>query len=193
MAISKHNIVTQGLSGMLGNRIVFRHLRGKTIIANRPAKPSRQSELQRANRHRFRNATAFAHAAMRDPQQKAYYWKKANELKLPNAYTAAITDYMRRPMVSDVEIPKHNGSPGNRVLITAGKKEFTLASVEVKLVDKEGVALGSSTAALINQQKDRWVAHVPDDIAGNVTQIIITAKDAAGNLSQIIHHPAGAV
>jgi hypothetical protein len=187
MAISKDNILTEGLSGMIGNVIVFKTVRGKTIMANRPRKPTRQSELQRSNRSRFRNATAFAHAAMHDPQKKAYYWEKARKLKLPNAYTAAITDYMRRPAVTRVETPKNNGSAGKRLMITAGKKEFSLSSVEVNLVDKQGVSLGNSTAALVNQQKHLWVSHVPEDVSENVAQIIVTARDEAGNVS-CIHH-----
>jgi hypothetical protein len=186
MAIAKNNIVTKGLSGMLANRIVFRTFNGKTVVANRPHKPTRQSELQRANRSRFRDATAFAHAAMHDPQKKAYYWEKARKLKLPNAYTAAITDYMRRPTVIKVETPKHNGV-GNRLIIKAGKKEFALASVQVNLVDKQGVSMGSTTAALINQQKHLWASRVPDEVSENVAQIIVTATDAAGNIS-CIHH-----
>jgi hypothetical protein len=185
MAIAKNNIVTEGLSGMLANRIVFRTFNGKTVVANRPRKPTRQSELQRQNRSRFRDATAFANAAMHDPQKKAYYWEKARKLKLPNAYTAAITDYMRRPTVSKVEAPKRNGSGNTRLIITAGKKEFALASVEVNLVDKQGVSFGSSMAASINQQKYLWAFHIPPDVSGNVAQIIITTKDAAGNISRI--------
>jgi hypothetical protein len=187
MAISKDNILTEGLSGMIGNVIVFKTVRGKTIMANRPRKPTRQSDLQRANRSRFRNATALAHAVMRDPQKKAYYWEKARKLKLPNAYTAAITDYMRRPAVTKVETPKNSGSAGKRLMITAGKKEFALTSVEVNLVDKQGISLGNRTAALVNQQKHLWVSHVPDDVSENVAQIIVTAIDAAGNITRIHH------
>lgn len=97
MAIVTNNPVTSGFSGMLGNLIVFRQLRGKTIIAKRPAPARHQSTWQRENRTRFRDATVFAKTAMRDREKKVYYWEKARELKLPNAYTAAITDFMRKP------------------------------------------------------------------------------------------------
>ena len=96
MAIVRNNSVTQGFSGMLDNLIVFRQLNGKTIVAKRPRPARRQSAQQRENRMRFHDATVFAKSAMYDPQKKAYYWKMAQELKLPNAYTAAITEYMRK-------------------------------------------------------------------------------------------------
>ena len=186
MAISKDNIITEGLSGMLGP-IVFRTLNGKVIMANRPRKPTRESELQRANRRRFRNATAFAHAAMKDPEKKEYYWAKARKLKLPNAYTAAITDYMRRPSVSKVDTAKGNGKANGTLIITAGKKEFALASVEVNVVDKQGVTVGSSPATLKKSSNNEWIYTPPVPLTTDVTELVITAKDEAGNISSIRH------
>ena len=105
MAISKNNPITRGLSGMLGGTVVFRNFHGKTIMAKRPTRTGKQSELQRENRNRFREATVFAKASVKDPQKKAYYEDKAKKMKLPNAYTAAITDFMRKPEVSSRWIP----------------------------------------------------------------------------------------
>lgn len=103
MAIIKDNILTEGLSGMLGDVIVFRQLRGKTIVANKPRRPRSESAHQRENRLRFRTASAFAKLALKDPQKKVYYIAKARKLNLPNAYTAALTDYMRKPAITAVK------------------------------------------------------------------------------------------
>jgi hypothetical protein len=51
--------------------------------------------LQRGTRITFREATVFAKRVLKDPVRKAYYQNQARELKLPNAYTAAITEFMR--------------------------------------------------------------------------------------------------
>ena len=126
MAIIACNPLINGLSGMLGKTVVFKNLRGKTIMANRPARPQKQSEQQRTNRSRFKAATAFAKAAMLDPDKKAYYWKKAKKLKLPNAYTAAITDYMRKPVMTVL-----SKSPNGDVHAVVSKKDFPLKKVEV--------------------------------------------------------------
>jgi hypothetical protein len=37
----------------------------------------------------------WAHEVLCDPDKKKYYEQRAKALKLPNAYTAAIRDYMR--------------------------------------------------------------------------------------------------
>lgn len=120
---------------MFGGVVVFRQLRGKTIMANKPRKPTTQSALQRENRSRFAKASAFAKQVLQDPQKKEYYLAKARKLKLPNAYTAAITDYMRKPTVMAV---KCRGNAGENVMIVAVKKDFSLSSVTVSLVNGEG-------------------------------------------------------
>jgi hypothetical protein len=80
MATVRTNPLIEGLSGMLGQSIVFKNLRGKTIITNRPSSPKKQSESQKANRSKFRQATYYAKAAMLDAERKAYYQKKAKKL-----------------------------------------------------------------------------------------------------------------
>lgn len=49
---------------------------------------------------------------MEDPALKAYYWRKAQKLKLPNAYTAALTDYMRKGKIESVNRKKYTGKIG---------------------------------------------------------------------------------
>ena len=180
MAISANNPLTRGLSGMFGDILVFKTLRGKTILANRPRSPRRQSALQRENRLRFREAAQFAKAAMGDPQKKEYYWVKARKLKLPNAYTAAITDYMRKPVVSKIDVFKHRGSVGNSLIITAGKKEFALESVEVTLRDAQGLRLANSMAILKGKWTNQWVTTFPV-LPEGVAEIVVTARDHGGN------------
>jgi hypothetical protein len=109
MATIKNNSLTAGLRGMIGDTIVFRQVRGKTIMSNRPRKPQYQSELQRVNRLRFREATAFARSAMRDPEKKEYFRRQARKLRLPNAYTAAITAYLRKTNVNGATPVNYNG------------------------------------------------------------------------------------
>lgn len=95
MATIDNNIITKSLHGMIGDTIVFRQVKGKTILANRPCKPRFQSALQKQNRQLFRQATLFAKSAMRDPEKKECYRKMAAKMNLPNAYTAALTIRLR--------------------------------------------------------------------------------------------------
>jgi hypothetical protein len=100
MATVKTNVLIKGLSGKFGN-LVFRTVGNKTIVSPRGNKPNKKKETdaQRNTRATFKDATAWAKATLRDPDKKAYYQKRAKALQLPNAYTAAIRDYMRKSKV----------------------------------------------------------------------------------------------
>jgi hypothetical protein len=196
MAIIKDNILTEGLSGMIGDVIVFRQLRGKTIVANKPRRPRSESAPQRENRLRFRTASAFAKLALKDPQKKAYYVAKARKLNLPNAYTAALTDYMRKPAITAV---KCKDASRGRMTITAGKAGFSLASVTVTLLNSEGTSMAAGSAVLKDRRKNEWSVKLGDRsfseggtsptnlIAMNKTdrecvcRVMVTARDHVGN------------
>lgn len=140
MATIRNNILVENLRGMIGNQLVFRQLRGKTVVSASPGSPRKESEQQRDNRRRFRYATAYAKYMMQNPEMKAYYWHKARELNLPNAYTAAITDYMRKPVISKVSVSTRK--KGRKMIsIVATKKHFALKKVAVTVKDAQGVVL----------------------------------------------------
>lgn len=186
MSIVKDNIITEGLSGMLGDVVVFRQVRGRTIMANRPRKPQFQSDLQRENRHRFKVASAFAKQAMQDPEKKEYYRAKARKLGLPNAYTAALTDYMRKPAVTSI---KYKGNAHGNIAITAGKQGFSLASVTVCMVDAQGTPLATGTAVLKDRRRNEWTAKFARDLwTQHMTvdrecacRVMVMATDHTGN------------
>jgi hypothetical protein len=90
------NLLLAGARGMIGGRFVLRQLNGVTVISRRPKKPTSQTEDQRHNRQRFRLATEFAKKELMSPDRKAHYSQLAVRAGLPNAYTAAVRDYMRK-------------------------------------------------------------------------------------------------
>jgi hypothetical protein len=97
MATITGNILTSGLRGKIGKLLVFRRVRGKTIVSHAPARPDKRKETaaQRKTRLTFKEASRWAKIALLHPQQKVFYQQRARTWKLPNAYTAAIKDYMR--------------------------------------------------------------------------------------------------
>lgn len=124
MATVSSNLLTKGFSGSMGP-IVFRQLRGKTVIAGKPDKIlKQQSAQQRQNRDRFKAASIWAKQQMLDEEKKAYYWRKAKKLKLPNAYTAAVCDYMRKGEIKEVDTRRYKGNAGDEIKIIATKKRF---------------------------------------------------------------------
>lgn len=144
MAIVTTNPLVSGLSGMLGRSLVFKNLGGKTIVASRPRPAKTESEQQRKNRSKFRLASAWAKTALLDPQKKSYYQQKAKKLKLPNAYTAAIADYMRKPQLKEICRCDH------QMTYVVYKKDFELQSGELRLLPDNG------TGNEIKLMPNRW-------------------------------------
>jgi hypothetical protein len=193
MAHVKDNALTAGLRGMLGNRLVFRTVRGKTIVSNRPKPPRKQSQRQRENRIHFRCASMLAQAALQDPQRKQYYTLKARKLNLPNAYTAALTDHLRKPTVSTVKQSDRHG----RISVTASKKDFALNTVEVMITNTRGETLSTHPASMNERKRNEWTAVLPKELySGSVNNnngiepyhLWVSVKDRAGNVIRI-HQP----
>jgi len=78
----------------------------------------------------FRKASQWAKTILLEPDKKAYYQKKAYKLKLPNAYTAAIADYMRSVKVMRVN------QYADKTTLSILKKDFGLEQIEI-IVNKD--------------------------------------------------------
>jgi hypothetical protein len=187
MAVVAMNDLTEGLSGKVG-KIIFRTYLGKTYASSRPRKHKKQSEQQRSNRDKFKLATQYAKRMMVDADMKAYYKGIAIQLALPNAYTAAITDYMRKPQISEVDISGYNGRLGDRIKITVSKKNFKLASVDVIIASEDNRVLEQGPAqwhggdqwefrgeALLLSPEDSYVIMVTatDQIGAKTQELIV--------------------
>jgi hypothetical protein len=120
MAIVSDNLVTSGLRGKFGEFFVFRKLRGKTVVTLAPGKQDKRKETaaQRGTRTAFAEASCWAKAILLDPEKKTYYQQRAKAWKLPNAYTAALKDYMRNRQAE---------------VATAHKRESAVTIVPAKL------------------------------------------------------------
>ncbi len=169
MAIIKSNDMIEGISGMIGNH-VFKQVRGKTIMCSRPPRPSTESNQQKENRDRFRKASQWAKTVLLDRDQKAYYQKKAFKLKLPNAYTAAIADYMRSAKVTQVN------RYADKTTFSIHKKDFALAQVEIVLSKDAGE---TEIRKLPKGESFFWL-HPSELNAG----VIVMITDAAGVIRQ---------
>jgi hypothetical protein len=162
MATVRSNMLTHAFSGSIGN-IVFRQLHGKTIAARKPKEIEKQSALQRENRLRFRHAAAWAKAQMLDANKKAYYWRMAKKLKLPNAYTAAVSDYMRKGEIKEVDTRYYKGNAGDIIRLKITKKDFAIGHVDVVLRDATGNMI--ETGFAVRKDKDAFVYRAAKTIA----------------------------
>lgn len=99
MSQIKNNLLLQGASGTLGKLFVFRVIRGRLVICNRPKKADKLTEHQTKMRDRFLKAVHYARIQMANPESKAEYAKNTNDNK-HSAYVVALTDYMKPPITA---------------------------------------------------------------------------------------------
>jgi hypothetical protein len=179
MAVSKNNPIVHGASGMIGGTIVFRTWNGKTYMYNRPKKPIKQSVQQKENRLRFKMATMFAKSMMKDAKKKAEYQEIAKKQNLPNAYTAAITEYMRRPEIKEVDLKAYTGKENEEIKVEARKKGFDIELVEIIVANEKGHVVEQGKAIKVGPGE--WLYKTIRTTNANAFQIIVRARERTGN------------
>ncbi|MFA6276690.1 MAG: hypothetical protein WC622_08065 [Pedobacter sp.] len=93
MAISKNNIITETLSGKVGN-IIFKNYGNKTVISKYPDMSKVvKTEKQMENQLQFKAAQAYAKSILSDPDKKSAFIKTIPKDK--TAYHAAISKYLK--------------------------------------------------------------------------------------------------
>lgn len=172
MAIAT-SLLHRSFKGAVGD-LIFRTYNGKTIVSARPVyKNETNTEARRQARGRFRDATGFASYAMEVKKLKVYYTQKARQLKLPNAYTAAITDYLRKAKVVVARPSSFAARRGEVLNIRITKSVFSVDKVKAQLYDKEGILLSEQTLVRSGSQK-MFDFKFTDDFPGYSMMKIIT-------------------
>ncbi|MBC7616456.1 MAG: hypothetical protein H7202_10355 [Pedobacter sp.] len=97
MAVSKNNIVTESLSGKVGN-VIFKYYGNKTVISKSPDM-SRvvKSAKQLENQDLFGDAHVYAKGIIADPAKKLAFIKTIPKGKM--AYHAAVSKYLKENKV----------------------------------------------------------------------------------------------
>jgi hypothetical protein len=127
---------------------------------------------------------------MRDTAKKEYYWQKAREMKLPNAYTAAITDFMRNPRIQSIDISRCTGKAGGSIIIDAHRKNFTISEVNVTIGTKTGLEIESGKA--VRNTSGKWVYKCTIDTIDPKELIIVAgAMDPLGKTMHARYESGG--
>lgn len=117
MAKSNGNVVTYGLSGLIGKLLVFRQKAGKTVVADRPKKTTHEpTALSLAQREKFKAASRYAKNAISDKALKAEYELMA--MPGQTAFNVAFSDYMKGPKFTLVpEYDHYAGEAGTTLTV----------------------------------------------------------------------------
>ena len=182
MAKIKDNLAMQGISGKLGNQVVYRRVGDKIIVVAKPRrKPTTHPTLISQN-NRFRLASTYAKNALQDPSLKEDYTAEAKKRRNVSAYNMAMTDYLRAPKITHIDHSGYTGSAtGEKIMIEAGDA-FKVVAVKVRIEDHDGTLVEEGSATLV---QGKWVYTTTvtnTSLTGD--KIIVTATDRPGNNSK---------
>ena len=102
MAIVKGNLAIEGLSGLLGDQLIFKRDRaGRTIVSRKPNFENRVfSEDQKKHQSKFQEAAAYGKAAAKT--EPIYAELAAGTTK--SAYNVAVGDWFKPPEVGKIDV-----------------------------------------------------------------------------------------
>lgn len=172
------NILTKGLSGMVGNMLVFKQVGNETIVTIRPKARNGSSAKQQAEQSRFKKAVLYAKEAMLDSDLKSLYATGINR-RCTSAHQVALTDFLNAPEVAQICITCTKSSAIVKVLAT---DNFMVKSVSISIVSADGEILNTGNAT---QQpgSDWWLYTLELQTSANSYVAEVTAADWAGNCS----------
>jgi hypothetical protein len=168
MAKVKNNVITEGLSGKLNKRLVFRQMRdGSTVLCTVPDFSNRVfSEGQLTHQTRFKKASAYAKASAKT---RPLYAELAARLHKP-AYNIALSDWFHGPVIHNIK------RQAGRISIDV-TDNVKVASVRVTILDEQGNAQANGQAVWVKD--DRWEY---ETIAEG--HLLVEAFDLPGNVTR---------
>jgi hypothetical protein len=169
-----------GFSGRVGNLVLVR--RGNaTFLWSRPRKrTSKPSAKEKAQRERFRRATAYARAKMADPAMKAEYAQIAKRKERMTPFTIAVTDYLRAPVIDAIKVEGYTGKV-NDIIIAKAIDDFKVVSLKVTITLPTNVVLETG-AAIFDATTLEWrYASTKANATLAGTKVKFTGSDRPGN------------
>jgi len=168
MARVRRNQIVQGLSGKLGDQIMFRHLQdGRTIVCRVPDFSNRVlSRDQKAHHTKFKAGAAYAKEAAKP--QPIYAQLAAGTMK--TAYNVALADFFHPPVIHSLE--RINAS-----LKIRASDDVMVVRVFVTVFDADGKSLEKGEATQMDA--DLWIFPLQHD-----GRVLVDVYDLAGNVAK---------
>jgi hypothetical protein len=178
------------LKGRVGN-FVYYELNGNTYVRTVPRREEPPTPAELRNQSRFRAAAKFAHATLTDPEQNARYAAAGSRCG-SSAYNVAVSDFMRAPVITEVDLTGYTGQTGQSIRIRAEEKKIGASTVNLVIADSAKV-VWEEGAATAEDDGVTWRYAAQRDLpADRSLWITVTAKDQPGNrTSKTVRHVTG--
>ncbi|MFD2787864.1 hypothetical protein [Hymenobacter rubripertinctus] len=183
MARVKNNIVTQGLSGMIGGTLVFRQQGGRTIVSAAPGETTGEpSAAQQAQRQRFQEAAVYAKAQISDPAAKAEYATRLDG-RHGSAYAIAVADFLKAPDIREIDLSRYAGKKGDVIRVRA-TDDFKVVAVRVRIENGDGSLVEEGAAVQQPNALDWLYTATTANADLNGDKITIRASDQPGHFDE---------
>ncbi|MDR1887285.1 MAG: hypothetical protein LBQ70_05150 [Prevotellaceae bacterium] len=183
MAKQKGNVVTHGLSGKIGDLLVFRQVDGKTVVSKIPEQSKTVSENQKKTRKRFQQAAIYAKAATAKSSESKEIYDAAAKKKKSIPYRVAVADFFNAPDIHHVDVSHYTGAPGDVIRIEVSD-DTAVKSVKVTIINADG-SLVEEGDAQVDVSGYVWkytAVQTNDSLEGD--KIVITASDFPENITR---------
>jgi hypothetical protein len=181
MAKSKGNVITFGLSGKVGDLLVFRQRDGQTIVAKLAERSKKASEKQEAQRRLFQRATVYAKAAAGDPQLKDLYGAAAKKKKGITDYNVALADFCHAPDIETIDLSDYSGAAGDEIRVIVSD-DFAVKSVHISISNADGSTVEEGYASQGLGNLWTYIATQNNESLDG-DKIVVSASDIPGNIT----------
>jgi hypothetical protein len=181
MAKQTGNVVTHGLSGKIGNQLVFRQTKVGTVVSSVPQASGKVTENQKLHRRRFQRAVIYANAVVADEDQNAAYAAKAKAGQ--TARNVAIADFFHAPDIEVIDLSGYHGKPGDVIRIEV-TDDFAVREVKALISNPDGslVEEGYARQGTVGYEWTYTATTLNESLEGD--RIEIYASDTPGNISK---------
>ena len=176
MAIVKGNIAIEGLSGLLGDQLIFKRDRaGRTIVSRKPNFENRVfSEDQKQHQSRFQEAAAYAKTAAKT--EPIYAELAIGTTK--SAYNVAVGDWFNPPEVGEVDVRAYTGQADE---IIRAKVTDDVQVIQVKIVISTGDNMMAEQGEMSLEQGLWYTYTTTANCPVGVIKVVVTGLDLPGH------------
>ena len=169
--------------GTIGD-LVYRKVKGKTIVAVKPDADRPVSQAEVAHRKNFSEAAAWATDAMENQEMRQTYEELGYERDIP-ARAVAVSDFLVRPSIEPLDLSSYVGQTGNHIYFAA-TDNVGVTGARVTISDTEGNPFESGIANEIDQKAGLWMYRTLSAVpAGTDVQILVQVNDRPGNITEL--------
>lgn len=170
----KLNPAIEGMSGQLGD-LVFREVRGKTVVSRKPVVTAEPTENQTAHRERFKLAAAYGRSVMADNIARLLYESIAQSRGVP-IFAVTIADYLNAPIIHNIDLSGYSRTVGNVIAVQA-TDDIEVVNVHVSIQDDQGNTLEAGNAV---NESGRWLYTAQQTLSADTLSVKAIATDRPG-------------